>query len=165
MHKLILLALVLLAGCVARQAPQVGVFRDSRLPMWSIAQFDAARLAGTWKEAAGFQGADSRCRPGGLTIRQMEGGLYAEGRLCLGPSSVAIADRLVRSGPGRFRVGDSDWWVIWVDTDYRTVAMATPSGQFGFVLERTGNLSADRAAAAREIFDFNGYRTAAFNVY
>ena len=50
--------------------------------------------------------------------------------------------------------------MIWVDVGYRTLAIATPSGRFGIILDR-GALPADRLAAAREIFDFNGYRTEA----
>lgn len=47
-----------------------------------------------------------------------------------------------------------------VDHGYRTLAIGTPSGRFGFVLDR-GPIPADRLDAAREIFDFNGYATAA----
>ncbi|MFZ1481687.1 MAG: lipocalin, partial [Paracoccaceae bacterium] len=61
------------------------------------------------------------------------------------------------TGPGRLAVSDmADWWVIWVDSGYRTLAIATPDGSFGFVLDR-GRIGADRLAAAAEVFDFNGY--------
>ena len=50
----------------------------------------------------------------------------------------------------------ADWWVIWADYDYRTLAIATPDGRFGFVLDR-GAIPSDRLTAAAEIFDFNGY--------
>ncbi|MBD3788696.1 MAG: lipocalin family protein [Sphingomonadales bacterium] len=53
-----------------------------------------------------------------------------------------------------------DLWLIWVDTAYRSLAVGTPSGQFGFVLDRGAQIPADRLAAAREVFDFNGYDTA-----
>lgn len=165
MHKLILVMAVLLAGCVAEKTPDTGIFRGQGLPMWSIAQLDNSRLVGTWKEAAGFQTLGSRCPPGNLTIQQVSGQLSAEGQICFAEKPVAISDKMSPTGPGRFRVAGRDWWVIWVDTDYRTLAIASPSGQFGLVLERSGRLSSDRAAAAREIFDFNGYDVTAFNVY
>ena len=37
------------------------------------------------------------------------------------------------------------------------MAIATPSGRFGFILNRDGRLPADRQTAAREVFDWGGY--------
>jgi apolipoprotein D and lipocalin family protein len=71
---------------------------------------------------------------------------------------VRLAGPLAAAGPGRFAAaGQQEWWVIWVDTDYRTLAIGTPNGTFGFVLNRGGAVPPDRLRAAREIFDFNGY--------
>ncbi|MEH6775767.1 MAG: lipocalin family protein, partial [Cereibacter changlensis] len=57
------------------------------------------------------------------------------------------------------------WWVIWVDTDYRTLAIGTPDGSFGFLLNRGGPLPADRLTAVREIFEWNGYDLSRLTVY
>ena len=51
----------------------------------------------------------------------------------------------------------AEWWVLWVDADYRTLAVGTPDGRFGFILNRDGALPPDRLAAAREILEWNGY--------
>lgn len=49
-------------------------------------------------------------------------------------------------------------WVLWVDEGYRTMALGTPSGRFGMILERgAGPTPSDRNAAAREILAWNGY--------
>jgi apolipoprotein D and lipocalin family protein len=52
---------------------------------------------------------------------------------------------------------DAPWWIIWADTNLRTLAIGTPDGRFGFILNKGPDLPADRMNAAREIFDFNGY--------
>jgi apolipoprotein D and lipocalin family protein len=61
-------------------------------------------------------------------------------------------------GPGRFTLGaGAPWWVLWDDADNRTLAIGTPSGAFGFVLNRGADIPSDRIVAAREILDFNSY--------
>jgi apolipoprotein D and lipocalin family protein len=55
--------------------------------------------------------------------------------------------------------------VLWADTDLRTLAVGTPDGRFGFILERSGTLPPDRLEAARQVFDFNGYRTGLLQVF
>jgi apolipoprotein D and lipocalin family protein len=66
------------------------------------------------------------------------------------------------TGPGRFVIAGQEWWVLWADGDYRTLVIGTPSGRFGFVLNRAGGISADRMRAAREILEWNGYDLAQF---
>ncbi|HLQ20007.1 MAG TPA: hypothetical protein VK146_13600 [Tabrizicola sp.] len=83
------------------------------------------------------------------------------GSLCLAGKAETLSVLAPLVGPGRFRVKGEDWWVIWVDVGYRTLAIGTPSGRFGILLDR-GAIPADRRDAAREIFDFNGYRAGAF---
>ena len=62
------------------------------------------------------------------------------------------------TGPGRLAVpGMADWWVIWVDSGYRTLAIGTPDGQLRLRAGPGRGIAADRLAAAAEIFDFNGY--------
>ncbi|NEX45770.1 lipocalin family protein [Pseudotabrizicola algicola] len=160
------LALLALAACAAPQAPPVTApFRPASAPIWSNAQLDLARLVGRWQQSASFAPAGSRCTPGGAEIGGRPGALTIAARLCLAGRQVQISGPMPATGPGRFMVDGQAWWVIWADTDYRTLAIATPSGAFGFILSRGGALSADRLAAAREIFDFNGYDTRLLQVY
>lgn len=167
MHKLTGLALVLLlSACAASHPVPTASFRATGAPMWSNAQLDPQRLVGRWREAAGFAPEGAACTPGGAEITARQGGaLRIAARLCLGGVSQTVSGTMEPIGPGRFRVAGQEWWVIWADTDYRTLAIATPSGRFGFVLDRSTGLSADRARAAREVFDFNGYAPAAFSRY
>jgi len=82
-----------------------------------------------------------------------------EGQLCLAGKPANVAGPLSPLGPGRFGlVGVPDpIWVLWADTDLRTVVLGTPSGRFGIILNRDATLPADRLTAAREVLDWNGY--------
>ena len=113
---------------------------------------------GQWRQSAAFA-APGGCTAGGADIGGKAGALTINARLCLSGQDVRLSGPMSGTGPGRFRVAGQEWWVIWVDTDYRTLAIGTPSGAFGFILNRGGALPPDRLRAAREIFDFNGYDT------
>lgn len=160
MPRVILILLAAVAACAA-PAPQVA-FRPPGAPIYSNAAFDPGRLAGDWRQGAAFAMPGVRdCAAGGVTIDPT--GRIA-GRLCLNGAPVPVAGGLRPIGPGRVQVSGADpggigapWWVVWVDEGYRTLAIGTPSGAFGFVLDRTGPVPPDRLRAAAEIFDFNGY--------
>jgi apolipoprotein D and lipocalin family protein len=121
--------------------------------MFSAALLDVTRLPDRWAVAAAFGG--EACGGTGVTIGP---DLSVAGALCLGDGPAGVSGRLSPSGPGRFALPQTgEWWVIWVDSGYRTLAVGTPGGEWGFVLNRGGPLPDDRLAAAAEIFDFNGY--------
>ncbi len=150
----------ILAACAAPAPTQISTYRKISAPIWSNAQLDAGRLTGSWRQSAGFAAAPGLCAPGSVDIGGAAGALTVKGDLCLGGQRLRLSGPLTAAGPGRFATGDQEWWVIWVDTDYRTLAIGTPKGTFGFILNRGGALPPDRLRAAREIFDFNGYDVA-----
>jgi apolipoprotein D and lipocalin family protein len=160
-HQLKLLCLLLLAGCVQTASTKVDAFRPAKAPIYSAAAFDATRLEGRWQQVAAFtSGAAGDCKAGAVEFARGPVGLNLQARLCLNGQDVLAAGPVLLTGPGRLAVpGMSDWWVIWVDSGYRTLAIGTPDGRFGFVLDR-GQIGPDRLAAAAEIFDFNGYNKA-----
>lgn len=143
-----------LAGCVEAAAPTM--YRDAQAPIASIALFDPARLEGEWREVASYRekGPCLLCR---VRFSPQAGGVDM--------MSGAGKARFQPSGPGRMQPEglsgrlDAPWWVLWVDADYRTLVIGTPSGQFGAVLDR-GQIGPDRMKAAREILDWAGYDTA-----
>ena len=168
MHRLILAALTLLAACAPAPTPTEALRRDGT-PMYSNATFDPARLKGKWVQVAELAPAGARpCSAGGLTISDVRGSAFTvDADLCLAGLPAGYAGPGQISGPGRIRLTAADpeglgaeWWVLWVDADYRTMAIGTPSGRFGMILNRTADLPADRYKAAREILDWNGYNTA-----
>jgi apolipoprotein D and lipocalin family protein len=147
---------LLLAACVAKPAVAPG-FRAPGDPIWSAAAFQPAQVAGSWRQVADFR-AKGGCDAGAVEIVPEGQGLRLTGTLCLAGKSEKVSGVAPLVGPGRLRVKGEDWWVIWVDVGYRTLAIGTPSGRFGIILDR-GPIPGDRLNAAREIFDFNGYRT------
>jgi apolipoprotein D and lipocalin family protein len=167
MHQLtrVLVVLLLALAACAPAPPPVVAYRTPGGPIWSNAQLDASRLVGRWRQAAAFGPAGQACASGGADIGGRAGALTLTARLCLSGRDVRLSGPLAASGPGRFRAGTQEWWVLWVDTDYRTLAIGTPSGDFGFILNRDGALPPDRLRAASEIFDFNGYDTGSLRAF
>jgi apolipoprotein D and lipocalin family protein len=156
--RLTLGAALVLAACVAKPAADLG-FRSAGAPIWSAAAFQPAQVAGVWRQVADFRSSGA-CDAGAVEIVPEGAGLRLSGTLCLAGKAETVSGVAPLVGPGRLRVTGEDWWVIWVDVGYRTLAIGTPSGRFGFILDR-GAIPGDRLNAAREIFDFNGYRTEA----
>jgi apolipoprotein D and lipocalin family protein len=154
-----LIALAVLAGCVAKSPSPSAGFRDTSAQIYSNAVLENQRLAGRWVQVAEFanQGA-ADCRFGGADISDTGSGLAIAARLCLDGVSTAFSGPLALAGPGRFapRTG-APWWVLWADVGYRTLVIGTPSGGFGFILNRGGDLPSDRLRAAREVLAWNGY--------
>jgi apolipoprotein D and lipocalin family protein len=157
MYRVILLgAFMFLTACAEKQR-ETASFREAEAPIWSAAAFAPAQVTGQWQQVAAFAAEPGLCRAGAVTVNPAPGGFAVKGTLCLDGEARKI-DALARPvGPGRLSVeGQEDWWVLWVDSGYRTLAVGTPSGRFGFVLDR-GQIPKDRLAAAAEIFAFNGY--------
>ena len=161
MPRLTLFLALLLAACVKAAPEKAAAFRPSDAPIWSSAAFDAARIEGNWQQVAAFSSGETPgCRPGGAEVRRGATGMEIAARLWLDGREVRASGPLKMVGPGRMAVpGMADWWVIWVDSGYRTLAVGTPGGSFGFVLDR-GRIGPDRMVAAEEVFDFNGYSRA-----
>ena len=149
--------LLLLCACAAPDAPPAG-FRDPKAPIYSNASFSPGQLTGHWRQAAAITAQPTPgCPPGSADITAGPMGLGLAARLCLNGQLIRASGPVTSIGPGRFLLpGLGEAWVIWVDADNRTLAFATPSGAWGFVLDKA-IISPDRLAAAAEIFSFNGY--------
>lgn len=161
-----LFGIAFFAGCAAAPLPVERVaFRAGSAPIYSAAAFMPSRIEGGWRQVASYAQGQNSCAAGGVELQRRPSGLHMQGELCLNGRRQRISSPVQISGPGRLAVeGMSDWWVIWVDYDYRTMAVGTPDGSFGFILDR-GKISHDRLVAAAEIFDFNGYSKALLRRY
>lgn len=157
MHRLI--ALLVLAGCAAQSPAPVTGFRDPNAQVYSNAVLDSAKLVGRWTQVAEF--ADARapaCRRGSAEVSGGAKGLSIAATLCLNGVLTRFSGPLAAVGPGRFAPPQGEvWWVLWADVGYRTLVIGTPSGRFGFILNRDGPLPDDRLRAAREVLEWNGY--------
>ncbi|MFM2390981.1 MAG: hypothetical protein RLZZ437_2536 [Pseudomonadota bacterium] len=150
-----LIPLLALAAC-ATAAPQIAGYRDSAKPIYSNAVLQLSDYAGEWQQAGEFSSAP--CTPGRIAMSPSATGMQITGQLCLGGVPTDVSGPYAATGPGRLQRGmDAPWWIIWADTNLRTLAIGTPDGRFGFILNKGPDLPADRMNAAREIFDFNGY--------
>ncbi len=163
MYRLTLTIFLALAACAPRGTSQGGVYRDANTPIYSSAALDIAKLDGAWFQVAAFaDNPTSSCRAGTADFTFAERSQNLRYDLCLSGQHFTGAGAISPTGPGRFKlIGKNpvgqDWWVLWVDESYRTMAIGGPSGHFGFILNRDPILPADRLTAAREVFDFNGY--------
>ena len=152
MYRLMVLAL--LAGCAAT-VPVAG-FRKPGTQIYSNAVLENERLIGDWVQVAEFAAANApACTKGKVRI---DAGLRVAADLCLNGARSRIYGPLKAVGPGRFAPPKGEeWWVLWADVGYRTLVIGTPSGRFGFILNRSSDLPPDRMRAAREVLEWNGY--------
>lgn len=143
--------------------------RDTTVPLTSSTRFDPARFQGRWYEIEGT----SPVIHGGGCVSSVFQFVSARPEVFDGQSAdpscpVSEDSNFQRmlyqpfryEGLGRFKSTKSfidEYWVLWVDEDHRTMAIGTESGRFGYILNRTSTLRADRLQAAREVLAFNGY--------
>lgn len=154
-----LIALLLLAGCVAKTPAPITGYRDPATQIYSNAVLENDKLVGRWVQVAEFAPRDAApCRKGGAEITRGATGLTVSAQLCLGGKVSTFSGPLAVAGPGRFTPPQGEvWWILWADVGYRTLVIGTPSGRFGFILNRGGDLPGDRKKAAQELLDWNGY--------
>ena len=163
--------LVSLASCGPTGRTSLA-FRAADAPIYSNAALTPDRLVGRWAQVAAFAAPDApACAPASVEIAPERGDLRITGALCLSGRRIPVAGLLRAAGPGRFAFDGAGagaipgpWWVLWADVDDRTLVIGTPSGAFGFVLDRSGSLPPDRARAARDLLDFNGYDLARLGI-
>lgn len=164
----IVLACVALMGLTGCGEGLFEVYRDTSKPIASQANFDPARYLGTWHEVARYPVPFER-NCSGVTAQygSNDDGTVSVFNTCRnedGSVRSTIKGSAEIVGPGRLKVKfpsipfvKADYWVLWVDQDYRTAVVGAPNGQSGWILNRTPEISADRLTAAKEILDFNGY--------
>tara|TARA_R110000868_G_scaffold18172_3_gene78742 strand:+ start:1480 stop:1962 length:483 start_codon:yes stop_codon:yes gene_type:complete len=151
----------MLAGCA--QVPPTTGYRDASIIIASTTRFEPQRFAGDWVVRAAYP-QDANLR--GVTARQDGAAFTLAWHRCNAASqcgTVAEVWPARAMGQGRYVLrdpsgtADRTLWVLWVDDGFRTTAIGTPDGGWGWILDRSSTGGADRIAAAREVLDFNGY--------
>lgn len=132
----------LLSACAPSRhsgTPQTAL-RDGSAPVASQSDVSLARLQGDWRIV---QAADIAAGTGvSVTATTFTMG--------------ATTDPISEIGQGRFRIGDGEIWVHWMDIDSRTAALGDLAGNRVWIMDRTGS-PGERLLAARKILDWYGY--------
>ncbi|MEP4199028.1 MAG: lipocalin family protein [Aliishimia sp.] len=136
-------------------------YRDQSKIIAATTRFNVEQFWGNWQVRQAYAG-DANLRTVSLLPDPRGGVVWQEQRQrCEG--TVCVLDQTTNSvlenGKGRLLAspGQREFWVLWVDADFRTAAVGTPDGRFGYILDRQKTGGADRIKAARDILDFNGY--------
>lgn len=161
--------LFLMSGCglFGNRDPghEVVFFRDVDVDLASTTRFNAKAFSGFWNIRSEFAragdlrsraGVDFQIGPNGEIVQIALHGPKRRGRFG------AIAHYEVeQSAPGRFVFGappyTTEYWILWVDANYRTAVIGTPSGTFGWIIDRNRTDGEDRIAAGKEILEWMGY--------
>ncbi|MEL6450730.1 MAG: hypothetical protein AAFQ19_05675 [Pseudomonadota bacterium] len=142
-----------LAACAPAPVREVNIpLRNPTVPIGAITRFDLGAFVGAWE------------------VRESGGGAWALTRFDVSPDGTVwregaeVMATVEPRAPGILRLRYADGverevWVVWIDPDHRTAALGDPDGAIGFVVTRPGPARADQVVAARQVLDFNGYRT------
>lgn len=162
-------ACAVLVGCTPEPipAPPPEVFRNTGAQIASQTDVTASRMAGNWVIRQSF--ANQPGPKGAMELSELPGGAlqwsYGSGN-CIGDVCVSVENLVLftPSGPGRWTPEnpeiagfDEDIWVMWMDFDTRTAAIGTPSGEFGWIMDKNLTGGRDRITAARDIMEWFGY--------
>jgi len=166
MRILPLVLAIALAACAGGAS-----FRDTSVPIASMAQVDLGRYTGRWYEIARFPvWFQEGCV--GVTA---EYALRDDGRVDVlntcrqgaldGPVETADAiARAVDATNARLKVNfapplpvEGDYWILYVDPDYALAVVGTPGGTGGWILARTPEIDPARLDVARAVLADNGY--------
>ncbi len=158
---LVLTALLVLGGCGER-------YRDRSAPMQTVAEVDLARYAGRWHEIARFPVWFQR----GCTAVTADYALREDGKVdvlnaCTRDGRRDTATAVARSvDPSNARLKvrfsdivpiEGDYWIIYLDADYRTAVVAVPSGAAGWILARDPEIAPENLDAALAALAAAGY--------
>ncbi|MDA5094109.1 lipocalin family protein [Aliiroseovarius sp. KMU-50] len=151
-----------LTACVGGSAG-VEFHRNLNVRISSTTRYEAARFAGQWFFRGEFVHPGEAPQRGSLDFRP-NAGKIAQIALYAANGRVTDIYDVDQPQPGRFTLGkkpyQTEYWVLWVDEGYRTAAIGTPSGSFGWIIDRARKGGEDRIQAAKDVFEFNGYNLA-----
>jgi len=158
---------ILLGGCASE------VYRDTAVPMRTVASVDLGRYAGRWYEIARFPNwfeegcvgttADYAPRSdGGVDVvnscrKESLDGPVETARAVARASDASNARLKVKFSP-LMPVG-GDYWIIYLDPEYRLAVVGTPGGRTGWILARRPQVPAVELEPALAALRANGYDT------
>lgn len=152
-----------------------GKYRDDTIPMQVVPSLDINRYLGTWFEIARFPNRFERnCTGVTANYAKMDNGNISVTNTCFkgaldGEKTVAKGEAW-QIGPAKLKVSfvplplikqiaSGDYWVIHLDESYSTAVVGDPSGNFGWILSRTPQMTQKAFDRARDALRANGYDT------
>ena len=176
MKRRLIPAILAAAGALAAACSSTPSGRaEGAGPPQTVASVDLNRYAGLWYEIARYPTSFQRnCE--GTTA---EYALRPDGRINVvntcrtgttsgrPRSATAVASVIEGSGNARIAVnfapiplprGEGNYWVLYVDPDYQTALVGSPSGRFLWMLARTPRITPEQRAALNAAATRNGYR-------
>ena len=119
-------------------------YRDTNVEMKSVQELDIERYLGEWHEIARFP---VSFQEGCTNVRAVYGKAEDEKvsvtNYCnKDGETTSIEGDATIEGPGKLGVSffwflpRGDYWVLWIDETYETVAVGVPSGNAGWILTR-----------------------------
>ena len=172
MMKQTLLAAGLCAGLAACVAGPDS--RSAEAPLQTVESVDLTRNAGTWYEIAHYPNAFQR----GCSRTTAEYGLRDDGKVsvtnsCFRNGKTSVAEGRARvvdgSGGAKLKVSfapdwitwlpfaEGDYWIVWLDEDYRNVVVGAPSGRYLWLLSRDRQPDAASLAAMKAAAEAKGF--------
>ncbi len=161
--------LALLAACVALSACVGPSYRDSGATIAAQRDFQPERYLGRWYEIARYPVSfEEGCTATTADYGPIDAETISVLNTCRQGAPDGPVDRISGTAtivaPGELKVRFSnvpfvaaDYWVLWVDDDYRTAVVGVPSGRAGWILARTPTIDAARRAEAEAVLARNGY--------
>ena len=163
-----LILMQLVACAQARPVPlQSAVFRDFSAQIASQTNVTADRLAGNWVVRQGFANQSGPVEVITFStlpndaLQMVQTHPVCDLDVCVTGQSHVLLKPI---GLGRWMPLSSpmifpreEIWVMWMDFESRTAAIGSPSGQFGWIMDKNSIGGGDRIIAARDIMDWFGY--------
>lgn len=144
-------------------------YRDDSVPITSFADLDVGRYSGLWYEIASFPVPfQAGCVATTAEYAVLEPGRISVRNTCRedtldGPIKQIEGEASV-TGPGQLAVRfysvpfiNAPYWVLWVDENYQTAVVGSPSGRAGWILGRTPEIDPAQYQAALAVLVSNGY--------
>jgi apolipoprotein D and lipocalin family protein len=159
----------LLAFCLALSACVAPSYRDSATPIAAQRNFQPERYLGRWYEIARYPVIfEEGCTATTADYGPIDADTISVLNTCRKGAPDGPVERIAGTAeivaPGELKVRFSgvpfvaaDYWVLWVDADYRTAVVGVPSGRAGWILARTPTISPARRAEAEAVLSRNGY--------
>ncbi|MEO1066968.1 MAG: lipocalin family protein [Pseudomonadota bacterium] len=132
----------------------------------AVDRLDLERYLGLWHEAARFPAFYQRGCTDATAVydRAEKGGIAITNSCTRKGKRVSVTGNGKPNGVGKFKVSffkfipfRADYWVLWVEPNYKMAVIAVPDGKSAWILSRTPKPSQTQLKKALGVLKDNGY--------